>query len=223
MPDVECFWVEETVEAELSLRRFTFGTYDEEPPSRGHRSCPFRAPWPSGERTYHGGHDSGGVVVVDRAPLRQDERGMLALIRPEEFAGDVRWPAVCRDCGAVLTEEDNPQVNQAPIYRAIDGRGEWPQRSLPPGSMFDTPWRRPGVVGPDGITLTVVVPYDGVDARNGMWCVDGNATNSKTPWDRTGDPRVPGQVTANPSILIGGMYHGWLRAGVLVSTGEFGK
>jgi hypothetical protein len=221
MADVECFWTEETAEAELSLRRFTFGVYVGDPPKRGCRPCPAKTPYASGDKTYHPGCDSRSVPV-GRASVRRDDRGFLSLIKPDEYAGDERWPSSCTTCGGELTGEDNPQVNQDPIYRAVDGRGEWPQDRLPAGAMFDTPWRRPEVVGPDGITLTVVVPYDR-DARSGMWCVDGNATNSRTPWDRTGDPRVPGSVSANPSILIGRMYHGWLRAGVLVSTGEFGK
>jgi hypothetical protein len=202
---VDCFWVTETPWCEVSLRRYI--SLDQKLADH---------PW---------GYCN-EEVVIGRFATRRSDRHSLALIRPAELVGEKRWPISCSICGrefgpvgdGVSRMTDgvvNDQVNQEPIYRAADGR-EWPQRSLPPGAMFDSPWRGSFGTGPDGIALTVVCPYTGTDARNGMWHVDGPASNSDRPWDRTGDPRVPGQITASPSIKIGDMYHGWLRNGQLV-------
>ena len=52
----------------------------------------------------------------------------------------------------------------------------------------------------------------------GTFCVDGRCWGEQGPygegWDVTGDPAA-GTLTVSPSIHIVGLYHGWLRAGVL--------
>jgi hypothetical protein len=58
--------------------------------------------------------------------------------------------------------------------------------------------------GPDGRCLVLKTPA-------GDWVIDGPASGGGR-WERTG---VPPLITARPSILIPGQYHGWLTAGVL--------
>ena len=196
-----CFWVEPSGLAELSLRRYL---------SRLGNSCA-ASPYGYCDET----------VAIGRIAERRSEDGYLAFIRPEEFIDDPRWPTRCSHCGREFGPVDpsgvsrfdrdavNDQVNQEPIYRAADGR-EWPMDRLAPGAMFDATWRHDG---PGGISLTVVTPYRGQDARIGFWHVDCPASNSDRPWDRTGDPKAtPPTVSATPSILTP-HYHGFLQIG----------
>jgi hypothetical protein len=85
--------------------------------------------------------------------------------------------------------------------------------------MFDATWLGANNVGPDGISLTVVLPPerkpwgdDVVDNRNSWWHVDQSRQDGG--WSRTGDPRRPGAVSAQPSIKTS-HYHGFLQAGTL--------
>ena len=53
------------------------------------------------------------------------------------------------------------------------------------------------------------------------WCVDTLAINESGPhgegWDVSGDPP---NITVNPSINFGGVYHGWIRDGVITDDCE---
>lgn len=184
-----CFWVEDTGEVELTLRRYADG--------------------PCGDRSYHN-----AVAPIGRAAAARSEEGYLEALPVEAYAGDERWPPVC-SCSRPFTDEDPWQVNQRPIYRARDGR-EWVDDKLPPGAMFDALWSRPWGVGADGIALTVVLPPDSEDSRSHWWHVDGPARGEgqepkPNAWTRTGDPKAePPTVDANPSILTND-YHGYLR------------
>lgn len=205
MTTITCFWVEESADCELALRRYV--SLETKLADHPYGYC-------------------NETVSIGRAPTRKDERGFLTFIRPKEFE-TAPWPIACSVCGRefgplgdgvsrIFTGLVNDQVNQEPIYRSASGE-EWPMNRLPPGAMFDAIWhhREGGWLGPDGVALVVVCPYPGSNARSGFWHVDGPASNSDAAWDRTGDPRTSGSVTANPSIRLGD-YHGWLRSGTLV-------
>lgn len=223
---VECYWVDDTGLVEVSLRRYI----SEDCPERG--DSPFS-------------YCNESVDIGRSAAVRGDGR-YLGSIPVSDFANDDRWPQQCSRCGRpfgpLSSVEDrvadgtgkllaHTQVNQEGIYRAADGRGEWPQRRLPAGAMFDAFWlhdqpdTKPDYSkqGPDGLSLMVVLPYEGTDARGSMWNVDGFASGNGSnrliyhAWARTGDPRVPGSVSATPSIVIP-PYHGFLRNGTLVDA-----
>lgn len=135
----------------------------------------------------------------------------------ERFLDDHRWPTQCDFCQHVFSDDDEPPslgigtrlIGTEVIYRrpSRDGVRYYPQRSLPPGAMYDAPWHRPfGHIGPDGLSLTVQLPPGYLS----FWCIDGPATNGEK-WTRTG---TPPNVTAAPSILSSD-YHGFLQGGVL--------
>jgi len=46
------------------------------------------------------------------------------------------------------------------------------------------------------------------------WLIDGNASGAKSGWTVSG---IPPKITARPSILVEGCYHGFLTDGVLKS------
>jgi len=209
-----CFWVEDTGNVELGLRRFTWSDTDNDrPPGRpGHGPRP---PCANG-KTHHD-----ASVRLDRAPARRNDEGYLQAIPAEEYSGDQRWPATCANCAYEFVDEDVWQVNQLPLYRRPDTGEEWIDRVLPIGAMFDAFWHRHWGIGPDGIALTVVLPpgSPGDDSRARWWHIDGPARGDggtkPNAWTRTCDPKaVPPTVDVNPSILTSD-YHGFLRHGVL--------
>lgn len=199
-----CFWVERSGDAEVQLRRYS-------------RLVGCTAP----DRSYHN-----AAVPLGRSPLVTSEGGngtYAADLNGSVPADDPRWPTAC-GCGYSFVEGDYWQVNQEPIYRALDGR-EWRSRSLPPGAMLDAAWMPDNWKGPDGMALTVVLPEgpyeEGVtDTRSWWWNVDGPSTDgdhlTAHAWTRTGDPlAIPPTVSATPSINAVGRFHGWLANGML--------
>ena len=225
-----CFWVEETGEVELSLRRFTFGQYEPSTPGDGyHDDRPDHVACPSmpkrdvkGQpgKTYQSGHDAS--VPIGRGVQRRNAEGYLEVVPRDEYPDDPRWPMTCEHCGGPMPDAALYQVNQEPIMREVDvAEGvtprEWSQKQLPAGAMFDARWDTRK--GPDGVALVVVLPSPSEDegkrdARPHFWHVDGTAS-SGGHWKRTGDPKTnPPTVTATPSILSSD-YHGYLRDGVL--------
>lgn len=192
-----CFWTEETGECDISLRRYRSGV-------AGEPECP-------GPRTYHDAR-----VIVAREPHRRDAEGILEAFAVEDYAGRPGWPAAC-GCGYVFVADDEWQVNQEPLYRAVATGQEWRQHSLPVGAMYHAPWYGVWGVGADGIALMVVLPPDRPDMRANFWHVDGPSRRDGVAgpgWTRTGDPRDPSTLTVNPSILTA-EYHGFLVAGEL--------
>lgn len=199
-----CFWVVESGEVELWLRRFVH-IGDAEPP------CP---------NGYH--NDS---ALAGRVPRRMTDNGHWDSIDAAEFAGDPRWPTAC-PCGYRFTDDDHWQVNQEPIYHHRDRAGEWTQRELPVGAVFDSRWMPDEWKGPDGRAITVVLPdlCDGAgrDARSHFWNVDGPASPGDGKliphaWTRHGDPDNLPTFSVTPSIdARGSNYHGYLTAGMLV-------
>lgn len=194
---VPCFWVWRTQQAELGLRRYVSSNNLEEP-------CPH-------DRGYHS-----AVTNVGRGPLNVDQdTHTYSAIEAVTYAGDPRWPTECDACGHVFADDDMWQVMQEPIVVGYDGV-EYLERALPPGAMFDAPWNRYRGAGPDGISLTVVLPpATASDTRGNWWLTDGPAyTNGQqTPdaWKRTGDPTAqPPTVDVKPSILTD-QWHGHLH------------
>lgn len=228
MPDVECFWVDRTDRAQRWLRRWVSATAAVVEPATI-AALGIAVPACSNGQMYH----SASVYAGDSDLLLSEHDGRMAIasLDPAEYTDDPRWPTSCEICSwafpAIVRWDGisrfdgtvNLQVMQEPIYGAADGRGEYAERSLPPGAMFDADWHHGHWMGSDGISLTVVCPHTG-DARNGFWIVDGPAGNAPgviPAWTRTGDPRMPGSVSAMPSIQTG-TYHGWLREGKLVDA-----
>lgn len=144
---------------------------------------------------------------------------------------DAAWPATCA-CGyewptrpiysienvgahADLIE----QVNDSRYYSRSAGPGippdegleRWPYRhgqGMPAGTMIRTWWLEPNHVGPDGMSIGVVLP-----APSGMM-FPMDYPSSDGGWTRTG---VPPKITLSPSINHVDVWHGWLRDGVLTA------
>lgn len=193
------FWVEETDEVELSLRRFTFG-------SEGF--C-------RKVGTIDVGHSCSRRLKGRWKASRTDE-GFLDLREPSEFRTR-RWPGPCESCGESFRSARR-QVNQERVYRAADGR-EWRMDDLPPGACFDAHWLPEAWKSPGGIGLSIVVPL-GIPAEK--WIADHHIWHPYAPatgggnWDVTWpNPPDVSALQASPSIAHGGAgtpgyYHGWL-------------
>lgn len=193
---VECFWLEPTARARVSLRRYAADS-----------TCPRR-----------GYHDA-KVEVGVREDL-VDEEGVVHSPLAATYAEDPRWPTLCA-CGYVFGEDDERQAFTERLYRRDDTGDETTLREAPPGAMWDAvwlPWK-----GPDGRCLVVKCP-DGFDwVIDG---VASNCTSREDKghrcWLRTGTPpritvgkNAPGQRTCGAgagSIGTPG-YHGFLRDG----------
>lgn len=208
----ETFWCEPTGEADVGLRRYRYSDGDD-----------------------ISEHFHSAQRIIERAPTRfsttrqPDDKPdcFLASIPTSEFADHPWWPVQC-GCGYFFIDDDEWQVTQEVIYRAVDGRGEWPMHSLPIGAMFDScwvggSWRNPA----DDLAVTVILPPGGPYE---YWNTDGPATHQEadpTPedpahtrsvlvphaWTRAGDPRV-GPISVTPSIQTSS-YHGFLTDGQL--------
>lgn len=175
-----CFMVHETGEALLTARRYEQGI------------CP--------NGSYHDASNDMGRFPdardeVDGTWKSHDHR------KPEEH--DPIWPTHC-ECGFQFTKAACSHVFAHHLY--TDGTRTWPQRSLPPGAMYEDPWAY-HAPGPDGVRLAVVLPPEG---SNTIWHPDSPSSTGGA-WQRSG---VPPKVTITPSILTGA-YHGFLTDGVL--------
>lgn len=148
----------------------------------------------------HGYHDAS--VLLGEVPWTAPEtRGH----NDDDIAhDDSRWPASCA-CGYLFQPTDTWQHNIVEKLRRVDTGETFITMQAPPGAMFDAWWLKPFGVGPDGRALMVMLP-DGNE-----WHVDGPAKNSKTSWQRSGEPP---KITASPSIQTP-KYHGHLVDGVL--------
>lgn len=152
---------------------------------------------------------------IEDGPVKQiaggKDRCYIANGIPEPARDDPRWPKIC-ECGYVFLESDEWQLFQKELYRRVDNGEIVTLEDAPAGAMWNAWWmtsdrdyKGPGsYVGSDGLCLSVKTP-------GGDWLVDGPANNG-AGWTRSGT--VP-DVTANPSIMIGSRYHGFLRAGWL--------
>lgn len=192
MNNVKCFMLTPTARAARFLRRFW--SVD-----TGLRLCE-----PSGY------HDE-AMRIEDTELIRE---GRSVRIEPMDWPkGDPRWPTRCH-CGHEFDDKEVRQLFYLPIYRTPDGREvtihATPPRGIetaPVGSMWFADWyAEVGWKGPDGRSLVVRTP-------GGDWAIDGPSNNGNG-WTREGEPPF---VTARPSILIDGRYHGFLTNGELIA------
>lgn len=189
MPDIVCFWMEPTDRVARWLRRYVSGS-----------SCPL--PW--------GYHDA-EYRIEDGVAIRTQRGGVTT--EPMEWPhSDPRWPLVC-GCGYTFVEADEWQLQYHQIYRRADTGEEYSFYEMPPGAMFRSEWHEPHGAGPDGISLSVVLPPGG---HAHIWHIDGPSFKNgvqthERGWTREGTPPL---ITASPSIQTS-KYHGWLRGGVL--------
>lgn len=213
MAEIQCFWLEDTGNKGLGLRRFTLS--DE-------KLC---AASPGGK----GGHDSWYQVCGPNGLHYSPPEGVQGVIDGhdlakygQEFLGRPEWPTHCR-CGYAFAEDDRRQVWFDTVYRRSDTHRLVMLRDAPVGAMWHAQWYRELAersqeagqtkptfcVHPDGRCLMVRTP-------GGDWCVDQRSSQGGY-WRREG---VPPYVTAHPSIALGDpeRYHGWLRGGILVDV-----
>ncbi|MCC7229784.1 MAG: hypothetical protein IT203_05270 [Fimbriimonadaceae bacterium] len=189
MGKIQCFLVEETGNSAIFLRRYASGSV-----------C-------SGKMGFHN-----ASVQIDQQPTKFDSEGYLETVTPPP-KDDPRWPTRC-ECGYEFTAQDEWQCYQDELFISKNPEiNNWSGtcRQMPPGAMayisrYQTwPFYYPG---DDGKVLMVMTP-------GGEWVIDSRANNGPKDargWTRSGTPPL---VTANPSILIGDRYHGWLRNGWL--------
>lgn len=116
--------------------------------------------------------------------------------------------------GRTEPDENNMEFN---LYRDDEGR-LYRFHDLPFGAMYvNHECRWTNCAGRErGGCLYVKVPQRADGTGDGVfWQVDHPAGGSDMPWSRFGEPP---HVTASPSILYPGGYHGWLRDGLLVDA-----
>ncbi len=212
---IKCFFLEETNQVALYLRRYV---------SASDAKCP-------GPYGFH----NADVRIQDAdaiwAAMREGRERASLDLRPEVIPhDDPRWPSQC-SCGYVFQEADQWQLSQDLLYRRTDTGEIMPLRDVPPGGMWYSDWMLcPGSDrwrGPDGHSLTVRVPASYHTGRTD-WPIDGRANNCTRPddtvhkcWVRHG---VPPEITVDKagdtcaagggSILVPG-YHGMLQGGYL--------
>jgi len=190
MTAIACFWLDPVPFARRTLRRYH--------PGAG-RDCR------GGRLSYHNAE----VTIEERVPWAEAHHGLGDDSHDHD---DPRWPVACA-CGYVFAPEDAWQHNLHRLFERSDGLTPATLQDAPPGAMWDAAWMGADCRGPDGLALCLRTP-------GGDWLVDGQSSGGGR-WSRSGKPP---EVTANPSILIGspgigsGVYHGWLRAGVLVGV-----
>lgn len=197
---IRCFWVEPIQRCELSLRRYYSGEKT---------SC---------TTSGYGYHNVSVVIgrfdhleLINQGwPEAKEYQNLVHTMDNNVITKvDPRWPTNC-SCGYQFQDSDQWQCNPDQLYQRADIGEVWTLRSLPAGAMYDAHWLHGWQTNKydDGVMLTLVTP-------GGTWEVDGPSWNNKVRgpgWTRTG---VIPDVTAQPSILIPGKYHGWLRNGWL--------
>lgn len=199
----KCYWMDDTGEVHVRLRRYVSSDQTDVP-------CP-------------GGYHQAMSEVIARQPNRANAEGYLEAIPVEEYQGNPSWPKRCarEGCDYRFKKADQWQVWTDRIYRRAATGEEFDAMGLPPGSLLDGHWHPQK--GPDGIALVVVLPPSAEDTRGHWWHADGPSSNAREQgqpgpsWTRTGDPRHPETLTANPSILTDD-YHGFLQAGFLTDS-----
>lgn len=208
-----CFFLEETDQTRLLLRRFASGT-----------ACP--------KGSYHD-----AMVFLKNVPTRritEPDGSWHYDSHCEEKPGkdDPRWPLAC-DCGHLFAPEDTYQLFCDRLYRRLDTGEIMTLREAPAGALWYGAWLEDweGIwKGPDGRILMCRTP-------SGDWNIDSRASNCTMPedehhrcWVRHGDPTDPlGLKTGQPlhvdkasltcqagagSIQCGN-YHGFLHGGHL--------
>ena len=199
MEPIRCFFVTETGQATISLRRYRSGS-----------SC---------AANDHGYCNA--VVMIGEGALVRDGRYIAALPQPPR--DDPRWPRACA-CGYAFADADDWHISQHPVYRREDTGGliyEPPHR-FPAGALWYADWRLPPAAGPDGHCLMCMTP-------GGEWAIDSRASNCTLPddnihkcWVRHGEvPNITvdkqgNTCAAGAGSIMAGSYHGFLTDGFLV-------
>jgi hypothetical protein len=218
MTGVNVFFLEETKNTRLSLRRY----------SRNDENI---AP----EHSYHD-----ASVVVGVFPAREEASethpGHFFDISPplDEFIGHPLWPKEC-SCGYKFRLDDEYQVNTDRLYTSKQRGGTYALDDNIPGMTWDAWWYSDSWKGTDGRCLVAVCP----DGK--QWVIDSTCANCPIRdvdhdcWCRHGEPPLitvdktpePGRTTCQAgggSIqtykYIDGKqlpsWHGFLRNGVFV-------
>ena len=127
------------------------------------------------------------------------------------YETDPRWPARCA-CGYEFKPEDQWQVDTRRLYEGFqDGKlYSLQDPELPIGAMWDASSWMEKWKGSDGLSLVVRLP--GGDG----WPIDFLSSDGGH-WTRTG---VPPRITTSPSVNMKGVYHGWIRDGVITEDCE---
>jgi hypothetical protein len=189
---IECLFFARTEQIKRTLRRWTFG--DGEHP---HDKCE------ASGYGYHNAHSPFDVRVAVRLP-----NGCFP-VQLGPARTDPRWPQRCA-CGYQFQDDDEWQVFVEWLYRHPQTGALVIESEFPLGAMwwvdhypasFDSKLHAERGGGPH---LFVKTP-------GGPWDIDAKSSNGDG-WTRTG---TPPHITAHPSILIEGRYHGWLKDGVL--------
>lgn len=189
MSRVECFFLEPTMRARVSLRRYSCSGDMKECGGVGYHN----AHTPIGERE---------VRISDKYP------GCIDLVdRSEPPRDDPRWPKRCEVCGYEFASSDAWQLFSEVICVRRETGAEMTLREAPPGAMWDATWWPDK--GADGHAYCVRLPPG---RPHDDWMIDGPSNNGGG-WTRTG---VAPRLTARPSILTKD-YHGFLTDGVLES------
>lgn len=211
---VTCFWLEETGDVRVGLRRYRGGASD----------CPL-----PGGIGYHEAVTLTGTAPVRWSDAKPDRshwfEGRDGRNGVPDYAwpghDDPRWPSACA-CGEPFTDADPWQEWSELLYRRA-GNGELTTlRDAPDGAMWDAwwlPWK-----GPDGRSLTVKCP------GGGEWAIDGRASNCTMPddnvhrcWVRHGEPpavtvdKAGATCQAGGGSIVAGSYHGFLRDGAFTA------
>lgn len=136
-----------------------------------------------------------------------------------------KFPQTC-GCGYKFTDADfrNKMVNDLHLY--VRDNGElYTLRNLPPGAMYDMPWKHdfPQWCGVDGLSICVILP------NGAPWEIDSKASNCTKPdddvhkcWCRHGEPpkitvdKVGNTCEAGAGSIIVRDFHGFLRNGFLI-------
>ena len=190
---IECFWMEPTELASSELRRYQRIAYGEPGESLAYR-CP-------GPLSY-----CNASIYLGDVPYPFDPQGLLGYGSDDVPHNDPHWPETCEFCHRVFPPDDMWQHNVSRYFQGAPDGKLYTTSTMPPGAMYDADWWN--VPGPDGVTLTVVLPPQG---GFDVWHPDSPSSNG-TPWTRTGT--IP-KVTCTPSVLTP-RYHGFLTDGWLI-------
>lgn len=205
MEPIPCAFYVRLPQVRLYLRRFVMDGDCSKDYGDGHRRC-----------------CNGMVPLQDVVPV-MDERGCFPQY-PHPPHDDPRWPKVCEGCGGEFRPEHQWQVHIQHLYQTLGG-GPVALNDLPVGAM----WYQDFGHGPHGRWLLernghrwedrmeigrIRLEHLFVRTPGGVCDLDTIATNGDG-WEVTGSPPL---VTANPSLLQEGRWHGWLRSGILSSV-----
>ncbi len=211
MSRIRCFWLDETGNVRVWLRRHVAG------PCGG-----------GAEYSYHNARFLiGDMAAVAGAPAGEPGRFYLAQPMPAPPPEDPRWPAACETCGYAFKDTDPHQVFQHALYARRDTGEITTVDDAPAGAMWDAWWYRQH--GPEAFSFWA--PVEGVNLMvktpGGEWYVDGRASNCDQPdrahrcWVRHGTvpditvDKAGDTCGAGAGSIRSGSYHGFLRGGHL--------